>query len=678
MPPTGGFTFGQAQTPAQPQGSLFAMPAPAASSAVGGLSFGTPATTTASLTSTGTIGGLTFGAAPATGLGVGTTTPATGLSFGTPSTKTGTTGFTLGQPAAAATTGTSGFTLGLPGAAAATTTSNFVLTLPTAATTTASIFGTPAATTAATTGGLFGTPATSTAALTGGIFGNKTTAASTAATTTTTGLGGGLFGTPATTGGLKLGGLGGTATSTTTGLGGGFSFGTPTATTTTTSAGGLALGGLTGLAAPATTTASIGLGGTGPTSQASTTTTGTVGTKPGDGKAGKDNDVPNEIGQSVETFRKHVKEQKDVQDEISRVSSKPLDKVQEDITALRQMLSVVSSGLQRNAVAIEKLKADSAQELKNVEIAQRTKDTPPGLQHEHTAPAEYFQRLVEQFEVQMLMCRQQIEQLENHIAALSHPAYFTPQTLSSVLRRLHETFVALAGNLHGIHEAVKTQKEQYLVYRKVFLGDTTDVFEARRKSQSASSRSKPPPVTVGPSPFTGMTNAAAVAMATALNAQQQPTAGAPPTLGLNTTGIGGLGTTGAFGTGATGLGTTGLGTTGLGTATAFGTGTTGFGTGTGTTSFGTSAPQFGTPFGATTTTKPATGFGSGSLSAGIGTATSTFGFGNQTTKPMGAATPFPSGVGLLFGTSASGATAAANKPFQLQKPPAGNKKGKRF
>ncbi|XP_078682852.1 nucleoporin p58/p45-like isoform X1 [Branchiostoma floridae x Branchiostoma belcheri] len=669
MPPTGGFTFGQ--TPAQPaQGSLFAMPAPAATSTVGGLSFGTPATTTA--TSTGTIGGLTFGAAPAPGLGVGTTTPATGLSFGTPATKTGT---------------TSGFTLNLT-TPAAVTTSNFVLTLPTPATTTASIFGTPAAATtaAATTGGLFGTPAASTAGLTGGIFGNKTTAASTAATTTTTGLGGGLFGaTPATTGGLKLGGLGATTTTTAgTGLGGGFTFGAPATTTTTTTAGGLALGGLTGLAAPATTTASIGLGGTGPTSQASTATTGTVGTKPGDGKAGKDNEVPNEIGQSVETFRKYVKEQKDVQDEISRVSSKPLDKVQEDITALRQMLSVVSSGLQRNAVAIEKLKADSAQELKNVEIAQRTKDTPPGLQHEHTAPAEYFQRLVEQFEVQMLMCRQQIEQLENHIAALSHPAYFTPQTLSSVLRRLHETFVALAGNLHGIHEAVKTQKEQYLVYRKVFLGDTSDVFEARRKSQSASTRSKPPPVTVGPSPFTGMTNAAAVAMATALNAQQQPTAGAPPTLGLNTTGIGGLGTTGAFGTGATGLGATGLGTTGLGTtgqgtATLFGgTGTTGFGTGTGATTFGTSAPQFGTPFGATTTTKPATGFGSGSLSAGIGTATSTFGFGNQTAKPMGAATPFPSNVGLLFGTSASGATAAANKPFQLQKPPAGNKKGKRF
>ncbi|XP_066286784.1 nucleoporin p58/p45-like isoform X2 [Branchiostoma lanceolatum] len=652
MPPTGGFTFGQTQTPAQPQGSLFAMPAPATAPAVGGLSFGTPATTTSSLTSTGSIGGLTFGqAAPVTGLGVGNTTPATGLSFGTPSTKTGTTGFTLGQAAAAATTGTPGFNLGLP-TAAATTTSNFVLTLPTAATTTASIFGTPAATTAAaTTGGLFGTPATSTPALTGGIFGNKTTAAATAATTTATGLAGGLFGAaPATTGGLKLGGLGGAATTTATGtgLGGGFSFGAPTATTTTTSAGGLTLGGLTGLAAPATTTASIGLGGTGPTSQASTTTTGTVGTKPGDGKAGKDNEVPNEIGQSVETFRKYVKEQKDVQDEISRVSSKPLDKVQEDITALRQMLSVVSSGLQRNAVAIEKLKADSAQELKNVEIAQRTKDTPPGLQHEHTAPAEYFQRLVEQFEVQMLMCRQQIEQLENHIAALSHPAYFTPQTLSSVLRRLHETFVALAGNLHGIHEAVKTQKEQYLVYRKVFLGDTSDVFEARRKSQSASTRSKPPPVTVGPSPFTGMTNAAAVAMATALNAQQQPTAGAPPTLGLNTTGIGGLGTTGAFGAGATGLGTTGLGTTGLGTtglgttgltATAFGTGTTGFGTGTGTTSFGTTAPQFGTPFGATATTKPATGFGSGSLSAGIGTATSTFGFGNQTTKPMGFGAP---------------------------------------
>ena len=41
------------------------------------------------------------------------------------------------------------------------------------------------------------------------------------------------------------------------------------------------------------------------------------------------------------------------------------------------------------------------QELLNVEIAQRTKDTPPALQYENTAPYDYFNRLVAGFEAQM-------------------------------------------------------------------------------------------------------------------------------------------------------------------------------------------------------------------------------------------------------------------------------------
>ena len=58
-------------------------------------------------------------------------------------------------------------------------------------------------------------------------------------------------------------------------------------------------------------------------------------------------------------------------------------------------------------------------------------------------------------------------------------------------------------------------------YRKVFHGDSTDVFEKRRKAEEKT-KSKLGTKTVGPTPFSGMSNAAAVAMAAALNRGQQP------------------------------------------------------------------------------------------------------------------------------------------------------------
>lgn len=56
-----------------------------------------------------------------------------------------------------------------------------------------------------------------------------------------------------------------------------------------------------------------------------------------------------------------MKDQKQVQEDISRMSSKAISKVQDDIKSLRQLLSVSASGLQRQALAIDKLKLETAQ-----------------------------------------------------------------------------------------------------------------------------------------------------------------------------------------------------------------------------------------------------------------------------------------------------------------------------
>uniref|UniRef100_A0A8D0H5S5 Uncharacterized protein n=1 Tax=Sphenodon punctatus TaxID=8508 RepID=A0A8D0H5S5_SPHPU len=185
------------------------------------------------------------------------------------------------------------------------------------------------------------------------------------------------------------------------------------------------------------------------------------------------------------------------------MSSKAMLNVQEDIKALKQLLSVAASGLQRNTLSIDKLKIETAQELKNAEIALRTQKTPPGLQHENTAPADYFG----------ILYRQQIEELENHLATPANYLHITPQDLSMAMHKIYQTFVALAGQLHSIHENVKMLKDQYLGYRKTFLGDAMD------KWQSA------PHVTTGPTPFSNIPNAAAVAMAATLTQQQQPAPG---------------------------------------------------------------------------------------------------------------------------------------------------------
>ncbi|XP_031652365.1 nucleoporin p58/p45 isoform X9 [Oncorhynchus kisutch] len=289
---------------------------------------------------------------------------------------------------------------------------------------------------------------------------------------------------------------------------------------TTLGSGGLTLGSLASTSTAVSAAPSLGLGGVDFSTSSEKKNDKSSGASPQDSKALKDENLPPVICQDVDNFQKFVKEQKQVHEEISRMSSKAMLKVQDDIKSLKQLLSVSASGLQRNALAIDKLKMETAQELKNADIALRTQKTPPGLQHDNTAPYDYFRCLVEQFEVQLQQYRQQIEELENHLTTQGSGSHITPQDLSLAMQKLYQTFVALAAQLQSVHENVKTLKQQYLGYRRAFLEDSTDVFESKRvaskKWQSA------PRITTGPAPFSSIPNAAAVAMAATLSQQQQP------------------------------------------------------------------------------------------------------------------------------------------------------------
>ncbi|KAG5875717.1 hypothetical protein JTB14_007652 [Gonioctena quinquepunctata] len=351
-------------------------------------------------------------------------------------------------------------------------------------------FSLPTATSVPTTGLTFGTP-------------------SSTATGAPPAFGVGLFGTTTTSSTPTLGLFGAASTAVPTlatsnppsfGLGG----------TTTTTASGLSfgLGGTSTSAAPSINLSSsitpsvTGLGGIAP---AQTVVSTQKDVSP------KEQTLPNEILQTVEGFKEMVKQQKLHSSDIARCSVRDFRKVELEIDHMAKLLSDVENQLQKNRHLAEKLKYDTAKCLQSVEIAQRTQDTPPGLQYENTAPLKYFLDLADKFESDMQALKLQIESADNYVNNNRNPNMLTPQELALGIRRLHETFVALAGRLHSIHSQVESQKESYVNLRKQAFNDHSNPFEKLYKSSELSMINlksaliySPPKVATGPTPFSNV------------------------------------------------------------------------------------------------------------------------------------------------------------------------------
>ena len=68
---------------------------------------------------------------------------------------------------------------------------------------------------------------------------------------------------------------------------------------------------------------------------------------------------------------------------------------------------------------MDQLKQNCGQELANVDICVKTRDTPASMQYDNVAPMDYFSRLVTQFEQSMLEYRQAIQTAETHLQAVT-------------------------------------------------------------------------------------------------------------------------------------------------------------------------------------------------------------------------------------------------------------------
>jgi len=147
------------------------------------------------------------------------------------------------------------------------------------------------------------------------------------------------------------------------------------------------------------------------------------------------------------------------------------------------MLSGLSSTLQNNRLKLDLLKQTCGQELANVDICVKTRDTPASMQYDNTAPLDYFSRLITQFEQSMLEYRQAIQTAETHLEGVtaSGSSGLSAEDIVGAVQRMHQALTNLAAKYQVVHTSINEYKSQFRV--------------------SSKHSSVPPASLSGPSPF---------------------------------------------------------------------------------------------------------------------------------------------------------------------------------
>lgn len=261
-----------------------------------------------------------------------------------------------------------------------------------------------------------------------------------------------------------------------------------------------------------------------------------------DGAKVKEGQLPQEIIATVESLKQSIKNQKTISSDIARTSQRRLNHVGTECENLYHSLADLANSIEANGVSIKSLRSDTAETIQHAEMAQRTHETPAGLQFENTAPLLYFRDLVQRYENDLLVFRSQVEMTEKHMRSLAQPQPFTANDLKQGLRQIHESFIALAGRHHEIHQKVEAQKELYLKLRRFFLHDNRDVFE---DGPSEVAKKNAGQVTMGPTPFSTLHIGNPAGLSQTTTNVQQGTA-ANITGGSSLFGNSSFGTTGAM------------------------------------------------------------------------------------------------------------------------------------